>query len=74
MTNESVGIMTTLHRFISAGINRWMTFDPADLPILPGGRCCALALLNIIPKFPKKKHLIYQIYHQNSAYLCVSNV
>ena len=49
-------ILGTLHRFISASIRRWMTYDPAELPILPGGKCCALALLNIIPKFPKEKH------------------
>ena len=40
-------------RFISASISRWMTYDPAKLPILPGGKCCALAPLN---KFPKEKH------------------
>ena len=45
-----------LARLISASISRWMTFDPAQLPILPGGNCCALALLNTIPKFPKEKH------------------
>ena len=46
----------TLHRLIFAGISRWMTFDPAELPLLPGGKYCALALLNIIPKFSKEKH------------------
>ena len=33
-----------------------MTFDRAELPLLPGGKCCALALLNTIPKFLKEKH------------------
>ena len=46
----------TLHRLISVDISQWMTFDPAELPILPGGKCCALALLNIITKFPKEKY------------------
>ena len=66
------GLSATLHRLISASISRWMTFDLAKLPILRGGKCCALSLLNIIPKFPKEKNKSFcQIYHKNPAYLCV---
>ena len=66
--------VATLHRIISASISRWMTYGPAELPILPGGKCCTLALLNIIPKFPKENTSFCQIYHQNPAYLCVPYV
>ena len=61
----------TLHRLISASISRWMTFDPAELPILPGGKCCALALLNIIPKFPKEKHqFLSDLTSKSSISIC----
>ena len=70
-TNQRVTLAITLHRLISASINWWMTFDSAELPILPGGKWCALALLNIIPNFPKENTNFCQIYNQNPAYLCV---
>ena len=67
-------LSSTLHRIISARISRWMTYGPPELPILPGGKCCALALLNIIPMFAKENTSYCQIYHQNPACLCVPHV
>ena len=52
----------------------WMTFDTAELPILPGRNYCALALLNIIPTFSKENTTFCQMYDQNPAYRCVPYV
>ena len=64
-------LMVTLHWIISASIRRCMTFDPAEVPILPGGKCCALALLNIIPMFPKEKHqFLSDLSSKSSISMC----
>ena len=72
--NSIMNTLNTLYRFISARISRWMTYDPAELPIIPGEKYCAQALLNTISKFPKENSGFCQIYHQNSAYPCVPYV
>ena len=64
----------TLHRLISASFSRWMTFGPAEVPILPDGKCCALPLLNIIPKFsmedpdPRPRLSMCSIYMVTKGY------
>ena len=50
--------MGTLHRLISAIIDRMVTHDLAELPILPRWKWCVLALLNIVLKFPKETFFV----------------
>ena len=63
--------LANLHRLISAAIGRRVTSDPAELPFLPGGKSCALAPLNIIPKFPKEKHkFLSDLSSKFSTFMC----
>ena len=60
-----------LHRLISAAIGRRVTSDPAELPFLLGGKSCAQAPLNIIPKFPKEKHkFLSNLSSKSSTFMC----
>ena len=53
----STSIIAISKQEVSDPISCWVTFDPAESPILPGRNIkCVLALVNKIPKFPKKKH------------------
>ena len=64
-------IVVNLHRLISAAIGRWVTSDPAELPVLPGRKNCALAPLNIIPKFPKEKHkFLSDLSSKSITFMC----
>ena len=40
---------------VSAPISCWVTFDPTVSPPPLSRKCCVLALVNMIPKFPTKK-------------------
>ena len=50
---------------VSTTVGRWVTFDPAELPILLGWKCCGPAPLNIIPKIPKQNRQFCEMYHRN---------
>ena len=62
----------TLHRWISAAVGRWVTSDPAELPILPGwNKSYLLAPLNIIPDFRKEKHqYLSDLSSKSNTFLC----
>ena len=60
----------------SASINlcrHWPSGDlwPSRITISPGGKSCALAPLNIIPKFPKEKHkFLSDLSSKSSTFMC----
>ena len=57
---------------VSAAVGRWMTSDPAELPILPGRKkSCALSPMNIILKFPEQNHqFLSDTSSKSSTFMC----
>ena len=60
-----------LHRLISAAIGRWWPLTQPNYHFSPGGKSCALAPLNIIPKFPKEKYkFLSEFSSKSNTFVC----
>ena len=60
-----------LHRLISAAIGRWWPLTQPNYHFSPGGKSCALASLNIIPKFPKEKYkFLSEFSSKSNTFVC----
>ena len=62
---------SNLHRLISAAIGRWWPLTQPNYHFSPGGKSCALAPLNIIPKFPKEKYkFLSEFSSKSNTFVC----